>query len=152
MTKKPALDVVNDNVDEQLTAPHRDTLADLVDEYRENTISRRSFMGRAAVFGLSAASISGLLAESASARARAPQASPSKLNIGVGQDADTVDPQAFKDIPGYYMLANLYDQLVDLKTRETSAGNILIANPAQPTSMLARSMVLAVSAWLTDTS
>ena len=68
MTKKPAIDVVNDNVDELLTPPHRETLADLVDEYRENTISRRSFMGRAAVFGLSAASISGLLAESASAR------------------------------------------------------------------------------------
>jgi peptide/nickel transport system substrate-binding protein len=146
MTKKPAIDVVNDNVDEQLTAPHRDTLADLVDEYRENTISRRSFMGRAAVFGLSAASISGLLAESASARARAPRATPkrtAKLNIGVGQDADTVDPQAFKDIPGYYMLANLYDQLIDLKARELKGGNIIYGNAAQPTSMLARSMALS---------
>jgi peptide/nickel transport system substrate-binding protein len=146
MTKKPAIDVVNDNVDELLTPPHRETLADLVDEYRENTISRRSFMGRAAVFGLSAASISGLLAESASARARAPKADikkTAKLNIGVGQDADTVDPQAFKDIPGYYMLANLYDQLIDLKARELKGGNILYANAAQPTAMLARSMVLS---------
>src|SRR6266536_4311386 len=146
MTKKPAIDVVNDNVDELLTPPHRETLADLVDEYRENTISRRSFMGRAAVFGLSAASISGLLAESASARARAPEANPkktAKLNIGVGQDADTVDPQAFKDIPGYYMLANLYDQLIDLKARELKGGNIFYANAAQPTAMLARSMVLS---------
>jgi peptide/nickel transport system substrate-binding protein len=146
MTKKPAIDVVNDNVDEQLTPPHRETLADLIDEYRENTISRRSFMGRAAVFGLSAASISGLLAESASARARAPRATPkrtAKLNIGVGQDADTVDPQAFKDIPGYYMLANLYDQLIDLKARELKGGNIIYGNAAQPTSMLARSMALS---------
>ena len=146
MAKKPAIDVVTDNVDEPLTAPHRETLADLVDEYRENTISRRSFMGRAAVFGLSAASISGLLAESASARAQAPQANPrktAKLNIGVGQDADTVDPQAFKDIPGYYMLANLYDQLVDLKAHELKGGNIIYANAAQPTSMIARSMALS---------
>lgn len=146
MAKKPAIDVVTDNVDEPLTAPHQETLADLVDEYRENTISRRSFMGRAAVFGLSAASISGLLAESASARAQAPQANPrktAKLNIGVGQDADTVDPQAFKDIPGYYMLANLYDQLVDLKAHELKGGNIIYANAAQPTSMIARSMALS---------
>jgi peptide/nickel transport system substrate-binding protein len=146
MAKRPAIDVVTDNVDEPLTAPHRETLADLVDEYRENTISRRSFMGRAAVFGLSAASISGLLAESASARAQAPQANPrktAKLNIGVGQDADTVDPQAFKDIPGYYMLANLYDQLVDLKAHELKGGNIIYANAAQPSPMIARSMALS---------
>src|SRR5207245_9826656 len=97
MKRKAAVDIVRDNVDEPLTHAHRETLADLVDEYRENTISRRSFIGRAAVFGLSAASLSGLVAESAAARARAPRATPkstAKLNIGVGQDADTVDPQA----------------------------------------------------------
>ena len=144
--RKPAIEIVNDNVGEPLTKPHRETLADLVDEYQSNTISRKSFLGRAAVFGLSATSLSGLLAETAAARARSPRATPkraAKLNIGVGQDADTVDPQAFKDIPGYYMLANLYDQLVDLKTHETSRGNILYANASQPTSMIARSMVLS---------
>src|SRR5690349_13800997 len=126
MKSKSAVDVVRDNVGEPLTDAHRDTLADLVDEYRSNTISRRSFVGRAAVFGLSAASLSGLLAETAAARARAPRATPkktAKLNIGVGQDADTVDPQAFKDIPGYYMLANLYDQLVDLKAHPIAGGS-----------------------------
>src|SRR5690242_19032412 len=99
--RKPAAAVVADNVGEPLTEAHRDTLADLVDEYRTNTISRSSFLSRAAVFGLSAASVSGLLAESATARSRSPRATPkktAKLNIGVGQDADTVDPQAFKDI------------------------------------------------------
>jgi peptide/nickel transport system substrate-binding protein len=144
--RKQAIEIVNDNVGEPLTEPHRETLADLVDEYRDNTISRSSFLGRAAVFGLSATSLSGLLAESAGARAAAPRATPkrtAKLNIGVGQDADTVDPQAFKDIPGYYMLANLYDQLVDLKAHETSRGNILIADPSRPTSMIARSMTLS---------
>ena len=144
--RKPAIEIVNDNVGEPLTEPHRETLADLVDEYRGNTISRKSFLGRAAVFGLSATSLSGLLAETAAARTSAPRATPkrtAKLNIGVGQDADTVDPQAFKDIPGYYMLANLYDQLVDLKPRETSRGNILIGNPSKPTSMIARSMTLS---------
>ena len=144
--RKPAIEIVNDNVGEPLTGPHRETLADLVDEYRTNTISRSSFLGRAAVFGLSATSLSGLLAETAGARAAAPRATPkrtAKLNIGVGQDADTVDPQAFKDIPGYYMLANLYDQLVDLKAHETSRGNILIADPSRPVSMIARSMTLS---------
>ncbi len=144
--RKPAIEVVNDNVGEPLTSAHRETLADLVDEYRENTISRRSFLSRAAVFGLSAASLSGLLAETAAARARAPRAQPkrtAKLNIGVGQDADTVDPQAFKDIPGYYMLANLYDQLIDLKAHETKGGSILIADASKPTSMIAQSMVLS---------
>jgi peptide/nickel transport system substrate-binding protein len=146
MKRKPALDVVRDNVGEPLTDAHRETLADLVDEYRSNTISRRSFLGRAAVFGLSAASLSGLLAETVAARARAPRATPktsAKLNVGVGQDADTVDPQAFKDIPGYYMLANLYDQLIDLRAHETASRNVLIANPATPTSMIARSMTLS---------
>jgi peptide/nickel transport system substrate-binding protein len=146
MKRKPAIDVVRDNVDEPLTDAHRETLADLVDEYRENTISRRSFIGRATVFGISTTSLSGLLAETASARARAPRATPkatAKLNIGVGQDADTVDPQAFKDIPGYYMLANLYDQLIDLKAGGARGGSILIANAARPTSMIARSMVLS---------
>jgi peptide/nickel transport system substrate-binding protein len=144
MRKKPAIDVVNDNVDADLTSGHRQTLADLVDEYRDNTISRRSFVSRAAVFGLSAASVSGLLAESASARSRTPAASPktsAKLNIGVGQDADTVDPQAFKDIPGYYMLQNLYDQLIDFKRRV--ANDIMIANPSKPAPMLARSMAIS---------
>ena len=40
-----------------------------------------------------------------------------KLNMGLEGDADTVDPQAFKTVPGYYMMANLYDQLIDLQAR-----------------------------------
>jgi len=141
--RKPAAQVVKDNVDEPLTEHDRETLADLIDEYRENTISRASFLSRAAVFGLSAASVSGLLAETAAARARAPQAVPkrtAKLAIGVGQDMDTVDPQAFKDIPGYYTIGNLYDQLIDLKAREINRGDILRADETKPAPMIARSM------------
>jgi peptide/nickel transport system substrate-binding protein len=142
--RKPAIGVVDDNVGEPLTEAHRESLADLVEEYRTNTISRGSFLARAGAFGLSAASLSGILAETAGARARSPRATPKKgaqLNIGVGQDADTVDPQAFKDIPGYYMLANLYDQLVDLAAHRK--GNVLIANQAVPRPMIARSMTIS---------
>src|SRR6202007_1869566 len=52
-----------------------------------------------------------------------------KLAIGVNADADTVDPQAFKTIPGYYMLANLYDQLIDLKAVTGKQG--LVADGTQ---------------------
>src|SRR4051794_7714914 len=140
---KPPIDVVNDNVEEPLTDHDRATLADLVEDYRGNTISRRSFVGRAAAFGLSGLSVSALLAETASARARAPQAVPkrtAKLNVGVGQDMDTIDPQAFKDIPAYYMIGNIYDQLIDLKAHEIANGGILLADASKPTGMIARSM------------
>lgn len=142
--RKPEIEIVNDNVDEPLTGHDRETLADLVEDYRENTIGRGSFLSRAAVFGLSAASLSGLLAETAAARASAPRATPkstAKLKIGVGQDADTVDPQAFKDIPAYYMMGNLYDQLIDLKAHRV--GDILVADAKKPTSMIARTMTVS---------
>lgn len=141
MKRKPAIDVVNDNVAEPLTSHDRETLADLVDDYREATVTRASFMGRAAVFGVSAASLSALMAEAgraAPAHVEARAQRTAKLNIGVGQDADTVDVQAFKSIPGYYMLANLYDQLIDLKPRRVRG--ILVADDRKPAPMLARSM------------
>lgn len=143
--RRSAIDIVNDNVDEPLTAHDRVTLADVVDEYRELKITRGSLLSRAAVFGLSLTSVSAVLAEAkvnpAAAGIDLAAAKTAKLNIGVGQDADTVDPQAFKDIPGYYMLANVYDQLIDLKA--TRNGDLLIANPAAPTGMIARSMTIS---------
>lgn len=142
--RKPAIEIVNDNVAEDLTAAHRDSLADLVEDYRTNTITRGSFVGRAAAFGLGAASLSAIVAETAAARSAAPRATPkktAKLNIGVGQDADTVDPQAFKTIPGYYMLGNVYDQLVDMRTKQV--GPVLEAVQTAPAAMIARSMQIA---------
>ena len=143
--RRSPIDIVNDNVDEPLTAHDRETLADAVDEYREQKITRSSLLSRAAVFGLSLTSVSAVLAEAkvnpAAAGVDLHAAKTAKLNIGVGQDADTVDPQAFKDIPGYYMLANTYDQLVDLKA--TRHGDLLVANPAAPTSMIAKSMTIS---------
>src|SRR5262249_18904725 len=139
--RKPGIEVVGDNVAEELTGHDRATLGDMVDELRDGRISRRSFVERSAVFGLSAMSVAGVLAETGAAARRAAPTTSAKLNIGVGQDADTVDPQAFKDIPGYYMLANLYDQLVDLKAKHV--GDLLVANPAAPTSMIAKRMVIS---------
>src|SRR5919204_6173495 len=98
--RKPGIDIVNDNVGEPLTEHDRATLGDLVDELRDGKISRRSFVQRSAVFGLSAMSVGGVLAEAGTAARRVTPRTTKKLNIGVGQDADTVDPQAFKDIPG----------------------------------------------------
>lgn len=143
--RKPSIDIINDNVDEPLTRQDRATLADAVDDLREMKITRRSLLNRAAVFGLSLPTISAILAEATVSPAAAGvdmrRAATAKLNIGVGQDADTVDPQAFKDIPGYYMLANVYDQLVDLKAKRV--GDLLIANPAAPTGMIAKSMTIS---------
>lgn len=138
--RRQAIQVVNDNVDEPLTGHDRETLADLVDDYRERRITRRSLIAHSAVFGLSATTLSSLLADAVvdEAAAAVQARSTAKLKVGVGQDADTVDPQAFKTIPGYYMMGNLYDQLIDLKPRDL--GEILRADDTRPTGMIARSM------------
>ena len=127
---KPSLDIVGDVVGEPLTRHDQATLTDLVDDYRSRRITRGSFLRSTAVFGLSATSLSGLLAacggdgkQAAATTTGATQRTSAKLNVGIGQDADTVDPQAFKSIPGYYMLANLYDQLIDLEP--TRDGDLL---------------------------
>lgn len=141
---KPSLDIVGDAVGESLTRHDQATLTDLVDDYRSRRITRGSFIRSATVFGLSATSLSGLLAacggddKQSAATTGAAQRTSAKLNVGIGQDADTVDPQAFKSIPGYYMLANLYDQLIDLEpTRE---GDILKVGEAKPAPMIATTM------------
>lgn len=162
-SRKPlALDIVNDHAAEALTASDRQTVAGLVEELQNRKISRKSFLRSAVVLGLSSSSLAAIVAacgsspspssssaasatnaqsSSSAAPASAAPASPNltaKLNMGIEGDADTVDPQAFKTIPGYYMLANTYDQLIDLHA-EPSNG-LLIADPANPTSMIAESM------------
>lgn len=161
-----ALDIVNDNAAEELTPRDRGTIAELVDEFRERKISRKSFLRQSVVFGVSATSLSAILAACASPTVSpgptqgatpgvTPGATPgggasptptgpdltAKVNLGIEGDADTVDPQAFKTIPGYYMLANLYDQLIDLQAEPTDG--LLIADPANPTSMIAESMEMS---------
>lgn len=160
-----ALDIVNDHAPEELTTQDRSTVAGLVDELQHRRISRKTFLRQAMVFGLSSTSLSAILAACSSSPSPSPSqpaatsggapsasvaagsAAPTgpdlaaKLNLGIEGDADTVDPQAFKTIPGYYMLANLYDQLVDLHA-EPSNG-LLIADPANPTSMIAESMEIS---------
>lgn len=142
---KPPIDIVGDAVTEPLTRHDRATLADLVDDYLSRRITRGSFLRSSAVFSLSATSLTGLLAAcsgddkktSGTTTGGTPKTT-AKLNVGVGQDADTVDPQAFKSIPGYYMLANLYDQLIDLEpTRE---GDILKVGDAKTAPMIATTM------------
>jgi peptide/nickel transport system substrate-binding protein len=61
-----------------------------------------------------------------------------KLAIGVNADADTLDPQAFKTIPGYYMLANVYDQLIDFQAVSTKAG--MVADGTKTAPMIAKTM------------
>lgn len=142
--RKPTLDIVGDAVGEPLTRHDQATLAALVDDYRSRRITRAGFLRSSAVFGLSATSLSGLLAacggddKQAAATTGATQRTSAKLNVGVGQDADTVDPQAFKSIPGYYMLANLYDQLIDLEP--VRDGDILKVVEAKPAPMIASTM------------
>ncbi len=136
--RKIAGEVVSDNVAEPLTARDRETLADIVEGYRGGRISRRSFMRSSAAFGLSMTSLSALLAACGSSPQGGGGDGSSKLAIGVSADADTVDPQAFKTIPGYYMLANLYDQLIDFDAAPQRGA--LVADGKTPAPMIARSM------------
>lgn len=162
--RPPALDIVNDHAAEDLTTSDRLTVAGLVDELQNRKISRKTFLRQAMIVGLSTTSLSAILAACGSSPSPSPSAAASnstapppsvgpasaapsgpdltaKLNMGIEGDADTVDPQAFKTIPGYYMMANVYDQLIDLHA-EPSNG-LLIADPANPTSMIAESMEIS---------
>jgi peptide/nickel transport system substrate-binding protein len=146
--RKPASEIVGDNVAEPLTRQDRGTLEDLVDGYRGGLVTRRSFVRSSTAFGLSAFSLSTLIAACGSSD---PGGSGSgsggggngggRLAIGVNADTDTVDPQAFKTIPGYYMLANVYDQLIDL--RATRQGDALVADPVAVAPMIARTMAVS---------
>src|SRR6476661_4287664 len=138
--QKPAIEVVGDNVAEPLTRRDRETLADAVDSYRSGAITRRGFIRTGTAFGLSVTSMSALIAGcGASPNSTAGGGGKkSKIAIGVNADADTVDPQAFKTIPGYYMLANLYDQLIDLSYHREATG--LVADGTSTAPMIASSM------------
>jgi peptide/nickel transport system substrate-binding protein len=145
---KPAIEVVGDNVGEPLTRRDRETLADVVDGYRSGAITRRGFIRSSTAFGLSMASVSALLA-GCGADAGGGGADgdgdgggkQAKIAVGVNADADTVDPQAFKTIPGYYMLANVYDQLIDLQAQPR--GSALVADGSTTAPMIARSMTVS---------
>jgi peptide/nickel transport system substrate-binding protein len=143
-TRKPAIEIVGDNVAEPLTQRDRETLADVVDSYRDGHSTRRRFIVSSAAFGLSMTSLSALVAacgqspNQQSGGGGNGNAKTAKLAIGVNVDADTVDPQAFKSIPGYYMLANLYDQLIDFEPVANKTG--LVADGTKTAPMIARSM------------
>jgi peptide/nickel transport system substrate-binding protein len=141
--RKPAIEIVDDNVAEPLTRRDRETMADLVGSYRDGRITRRGFVRSSTAFGLSVTSLSALLAACGSSQ-RSEQdtgdqaGGRGKLAIGIPVDVDTVDPQAFKTIPGYYMLANLYDQLIDLEAKPE--GDVLVVSGETPAPMIATRM------------
>jgi peptide/nickel transport system substrate-binding protein len=131
MRRKPAQEVVGDNVAEPLTVHDRETLSGLVDDYRSGQTTRRSFLRNSTAFGLSMTSLSALLAacsnpDSATQLRAGGTGRNARLAIAVSSDADTLDPQAFKTIPGYYMLANLYDPIYDFAGRDE--GRMLLAD------------------------
>jgi peptide/nickel transport system substrate-binding protein len=142
--RKPAIEIVGDNVAEPLTRRDRETLADAVDSFRDGHATRRGFIRTSAAFGLSLTSLSALVAgcgaspNQTGGGGSGGGSKTAKLAIGVNADADTVDPQAFKTIPGYYMLANLYDQLIDFEAVPGKAG--LVADGTKTAPMIARSM------------
>ena len=73
-------------------------------------------MRNSAALGVSLTSLSALLSACGSSQRSETDTGgggKGKLAVGIPVDADTLDPQAFKTIPGYYILANLYDQLID---------------------------------------
>src|SRR5215207_3635696 len=108
--RKPARQIVDENVAEPLTHHDSGTLSDLVGSYRDGRITRRSFVRNSAALGVSLTSLSALVAACGSSqRSEGDQGggAKAKLAVGIPVDADTLDPQAFKTIPGYYVLANL---------------------------------------------
>jgi peptide/nickel transport system substrate-binding protein len=113
--RKPAVEVVNDNVAEPLTEQDRLTMAECVDDYRRAQITRRDFVQRSAAFGLSVGSLGAILAEvgpvAGSAEAAVRQGRLRKLAVGLESDADTLDPQAFRSVTGYHVTGNIYDSL-----------------------------------------
>src|SRR5262249_3205679 len=113
--RKPAVEVVNDNVAEPLTEQDRLTMAEYVDDYRRAQITRRDFVQRSAAFGLSVGSLGAILAEvgpvAGSAEAAVRQGRLGKLAVGLESDADTLDPQAFRSVTGYHVTGNIYDSL-----------------------------------------
>ena len=146
--RKPAIELVGDNVAEPLTGRDRQTLADVVDGYRAGVITRRGFIRTSTAFGLSMTSVGALLAGCGASPNDAGGGGGgggkgAKLAIGVNADADTVDPQAFKTIPGYYMLANLYDQLIDLQYHRQKGA--LVADGTTTAPMIAKSMTVAAN-------
>jgi len=113
--RKPAVQIVNDNVDEPLTEQDRLTMAEYVEDYRCARITRRDFVQQSAAFGLSVASLGAILADvgpvAGSAEAAVGQARGRKLAVGLESDADTLDPQAFRSVTAYYLTPNIYDSL-----------------------------------------
>jgi peptide/nickel transport system substrate-binding protein len=146
LKRKPAIEVVGDNVAEPLTVHDRQTLAALVDDYRGGHVTRRSFLRNSTAFGLSMTSLSALLAacgnpEQAVRVQAGGSGRAARLAIALSADADTVDPQAFKTIPGYYMLANLYDQIIDFEA--SPSGRALIGRSGAQAPMIAQSLELS---------
>ena len=141
--RKPASQIVDENVAEALTHQDKGTLSDLVGSYRDGRITRRGFMRSSAALGVSLTSLSALLSACGSSQRSENDTAggKGKLAVGIPVDADTLDPQAFKTIPGYYILANLYDQLID--SASESENDILVATGEQTAPMLASSMKLS---------
>ena len=61
-TRKPAIEIVGDNVAEPITRRDRETLADVVDSYRDGHTTRRRFIVHGTALGLSLTSLSAVLA------------------------------------------------------------------------------------------
>jgi peptide/nickel transport system substrate-binding protein len=112
--RKQAIEVVNDNVAEPLTAQDRLTMAEYIEDYRSAKISRRDFVQQSAAFGLGLASVGAILAElgplAGSAEA-ATRGAAKRLSVGLEADADTLDPQAFRSVTGYHVTSHIYDSL-----------------------------------------
>lgn len=138
--RRPASQLVDDTVAESLTYHEHVSLSHAVDEYRAGHATRRGFIASSFALGVSATSLSTLLAAcgSPSNEKGATGGGSQKLAVGVNADMDTVDPQAFKTIPAYFTMANVYDQLIDNK-RSVVDGNV-VADGAVPAPMIADTM------------
>lgn len=90
---------------------------------REGRISRRGFMGRAALLGLSAPAILGLI-EACQGGGPAASGKKSKMVIGVDTDIDDLDPMDFKSDAAYEVVIQTYEMPVENVTRTGADGTV----------------------------
>lgn len=95
----------------------------LVRELMEGRISRRRFIGQAAMLGLSTTAILSVLEACASSNTSGSD-NKAKMVIGVDTDIDDLDPMDFKSDAAYEVVIQTYEMPVDNVTKVSSDGTL----------------------------
>src|SRR5581483_11878999 len=97
---------------------------------RDGRISRRSFIGQAALLGLSTPAILALL-EACQTGASAGTGKKARMVVGVDTDIDDLDPMDFKSDAAYEVVIQTYEMPVDNVTKPGAGGTLEATNELQ---------------------